>query len=236
MPVHQSSRCHASPMVREGLLYSGILRQLTHKTPAYPCGIRGKRKFTPVQSYASIFATAFARGWPLRSVSTAATFTSAFRYFPLAPPSGGPALPCPYLNNRSTLSQVRSAHSYRSFFPRKFIASFNNALFFFFFCFLFERARGRKRAISTFSTIKELGLSASATLPLLSPRYLLLSLIRSAPIYSTWTLRDHKQIETERTCVFNSSFSPRTFHFDRVLIYSLNSGFFLILVKTNKWN
>lgn len=43
IPVDPNSRCRASSTEGGGLLYSGILRQLAHKIPAYPRGIRGKR-------------------------------------------------------------------------------------------------------------------------------------------------------------------------------------------------
>lgn len=128
MPVDWSSRCHASSTER---VY--CIPEFFDNSPIKLWLIRvesAAKEIHPVGSYASIFAPAFARDWPLQSVSTAVTFTFAFRYLPLAPPSVRSALPCSYLNNRSTLSQVLSAHSYRSYLPRKFIASFNNALFF----------------------------------------------------------------------------------------------------------
>jgi len=61
--------------------------------------------------------------------------TSTFRCFPSSRvlSSVKPTLPYPYLNSRSTLSQVRSAHSRSSLCRRRFIASFNNVLFFFLF-------------------------------------------------------------------------------------------------------
>lgn len=157
--VNPSSRCHASSTERaycipEFFDNSPIKLQLIRAESA-------AKEIHPVKSYASIFVSVFARGWPLRSVSTVVTFTSTFRYFPLSHPR--PVLPCPYLNNRSTLSQVRSAHSYRSFLPRKFIASFNNALFFSFVFLFLDEPEVESGAISTFPTIKELGQNASYT-------------------------------------------------------------------------
>lgn len=87
---------------------------------------RPKRNSPLGESYVLIFAPTFARGWPLRSVSTAVTFTSAFSV--LLSHAVGPILPRSYLNSRSTLSQAFFTHS----LLRRFIASFNSVLFFFF--------------------------------------------------------------------------------------------------------
>jgi hypothetical protein len=97
-----------------------LIRVRCRRTPPTPSG----------ESYDPRFSSppTFARGRLSRSVSTAVTFSGAcFRCFPLTPSYDGPILhPWRYLNSRSTLSQVRSARSVRSFvllFPgRRFIA------------------------------------------------------------------------------------------------------------------
>lgn len=143
---------------RGGLLYSGILRQLVRKTPAYLRNPRQK-KFTPEKVTLRFSPPAFARGWPLQSVSTAVTFTTAFRYFPLAPrPMNRPSLArilTTDLHCLKSVPPIPTVLSYRG--------SLSRALTTRDFFLLSVRVRGRKRAISTFPTIKELSQSASCT-------------------------------------------------------------------------
>jgi len=156
MPVDRSSRCHASTMER-----AYCIPEFFDNSPIKLRLIRAEsaaKEIHPLGSYASIFAPAFARGWPLRSVSSAVTFTFAFRYFPLAPPSV-----------RSALVRILTTdlHCLESFPPISTIlpyrGSLSRALTTHYFFLLSGRARGRKRAISTFPTIKELDQSASYT-------------------------------------------------------------------------
>lgn len=129
MPTNPSSRS-----CTQGLLYSGILRQLVcinSRLSVYG-EFSVRKKIHLGESYVPIFAPTFARGWPLRSVSTAVTFTSAFRYFFLTPS-------VQWTDPSLVLILIADLHCLKFFFahslPRRFIVSFNSALFlFFFFC------------------------------------------------------------------------------------------------------
>lgn len=128
MPANPSSRCHASSTegaycILEFFDNSSVKLRLI-------CAESAAKEIHPGESYAPIFAPSFRARLTLTVRFHCRDFHHRVSILPSRTPSDEPVLPCPYLNNRSILSQVRSAHSYRSFLPRKFIASFNNARFF----------------------------------------------------------------------------------------------------------
>lgn len=149
-----------------GLLYSGILRQLAHKIPAYPRGIRGKRnsprgklrpdfrpgfcarltltvRFRCRDFHLCVFDTSLSRPRPMDRPTLARILTTDLHCLKFVPP-----IPT-VLFYRGSLSRALTTRYF----------------FCFFFFLLSGRVRGRKRAISTFPTIKELSQRARLHLP-----------------------------------------------------------------------